>query len=302
MNLLYTDFHCAERTDPLPIRERNSSESGRCAALVDFALLDDLCYERTVLPKYYGRIDVYPHRAVWGGTAGGNAWFARIQMLPVAADYFLDPDWTPVAGDGEWYLEEASHKLALVSPTVAPGDGIRRLDDIRRMYYDVKRMHRFRSDCLVSFEMASGSHLAVPSYERDENGAVYTSTATSISVGAIRNLSDQVLASATATLEFAVADVTMTRTEYRNGQQAGPTEYAYRHVPLVANNGALPVGPLQPEALKAMLTARFGTFAAGWEYSARADIHSSGSTKAVYHHIDFPNDNLLVPWNWTPQS
>ncbi len=327
----YTRVHVESATgphgQPLPVRERAFGAcSGHCASVMDWAFLGELLAERFFPDNPPDRyIDVYHHQTVDSAVgAWGFGGFAPSQ-IDSASYLFLDPGWTPqdiadngwtsyvndsgISGSEQHAYRRSSRPLV---PNYDPYDQDRHkavgahtpreqsrtprsLDDMRRMYYDIKMMYRMETYCDIT---SDGDDYSIFEHWPGGNESFYD-------IGTI-TLGTDVRAIARRVRETYGYRVRNNGAAWAMVEMwcAKDSPQFYRReashirtlvVPCTLG-GTLDTSRFNAQALKSWTQSVYGTFADGHDYYAYARVAS------VYADIDFPTDYCLVGWNWTPQG
>ena len=316
---------------PLPLRERvYGACAGHCACAMDWAVLTEMFAERyatdnTNLDSLH--YDVYPNLVDSALFGANDLVSAPDALLQTAMSRYLDPGWTPqdIDGFGWMYFKNAESVGGLdmhayrrtsrrVVTNLASGSYDKQkatadvsmqvdyrprtprcLEDVRRMYYDAKKMCRIETNCTVTYEGISYSH-----YERFYNGSEYGEGPESITLGSdIRNIhrrvreTDGYSVRSQGNGKNAFAMVEMWCDLNHPGVYRSSAIKRTLCIPC-ALGGTLDMSRFSPDALKSWTKSVYGEFTSGNDYYAECNV------SRIYADVNFPADHFFTGWNWQP--
>lgn len=301
---MYHDETLEERA--IPVREMPGQigpTSGHLVCLADWAyaieMIADRLYTGTsgplmvyptgVVDEVYSTSGEYPY-----GCAG---WVNG--YLSTALSYHIDATWTPVGGDGGWNWwgqnEWTQHKMQRCTPSLWNGN-LRALDDLRRVFYDVKMTKRRIMGYTATYTIGGrSSAYYYPTVTQTGTGAPQLSTCDSAQAVITwaqmpQSVRDHVNFSYTPA--FAMVDMYCRR--YRNG---GWGDAHQKHVVATLGvNGGVGISGWSASDLLTWMRTYYGSGTSGESYEAGALI------TGVYMDINYPLDGTLVPWNYQPSN
>lgn len=297
--------------EPLPIRERSGRHAvtafGHAVCMMDWAQLVEIEMERSVIA---GAFTAYPNGIDQPDGYGFTAHFeAANSWMPfwVSTNEWIDPSWTPVQ---EWYDEAYNYDLFglhglvhMATPMMA--NRLRALDDLRRYYYDVKRMTRLRMTS-ATVTMTGPNPGGVNAYGINSDGSTYTYddlTGGTVSVDYSRRFHQDVVSH-----ELFSGSVRWVLGSFQvvgNGlSHPGDAYTRFKTVWMPVSGSAIDISQCRSTACRAVLEDEMSRHPAyaGEEYWCQfRPYRDNNSRNVVVCDVTFPSDGILVPWQWEPK-
>lgn len=313
-NLIFATVHPdnAASAAPLPIRERSgmhaSTAVGHAVRLNDWALLFEMELERSVLA---GLSAVYPHGIDQPVGYGFSTHFEAVNSWMPFWGYnneWLDSAWTPAA---EWYDTAYNYDLFGLhglrhSATMMTSACLRALDDLRRYYYDIKRMTRVRM-ASATVSMTGPNPGGVNAYGVNSDGSTYSYddiTGGTVSVDYTRRFHRDVISHSSFS---GVTKWVLGSFQVVGNGLSHPGDAYTRHKTawMPVTGSSVDVSQCMSSACRAVLEEEMARHAvyAGEEYWCQfRPYRDNGYRNVVICDVTFPSDSILVPWTWEPAT
>lgn len=289
--------YSATTTPPLPVRESvySRGSTGHLVRLCDFGWLFEGCLEK-FLSNVASDFDAYPHIIRCADLAIESPHVGAV-ISYLSVNGYLDPDWTPASEEGQYgHLLSDTHGVVRRSPTTYSSRP-RRLDDMRRLFYDLKMCTRRNVANFATVTTdATGSRLNA--YGIDASGSTYSYDEIS-SVSVSFDLSRQYVSRILADQSFRAVPAFITA---RVLVHADGYDSRYLFVPLqIEQGGSVDIDAVKSDALRSILDSFYPSKEAGREYFAQF-VGFSQRAGEVYCDVHTRVDDLFNGWNWPPDE
>ena len=320
---------------PLPVREQGSANIGKGRAaghrvqLADWAYIIEAAEQRATWANlstmYTVRHDVYPHNYAQRlyddqdaetynteGVLQSPSVAAWQRVASLNSNRFLRPDSMPAAQtDGWWNFggegnDRAGYVYQFASPYgSAPGDHLRNVDDVRRLFYDVKNCTRAGNyaGTFLPYDNGVRAGADAPRYDIIGGGSSQRYEADEFrNVGIGFNLHHEVLAHADFSLAPAYAIIQLRMTQSRNSvvlRNYGRyvrAAWTYNAATATASVNLAACG-CDTDSVAAWMASASGGFVNGDLYIGTARLVE------LAYDLTLPIDRgLYLGWTWTPNA
>lgn len=322
-NYILATVHPGNAADaaPIPIRERSgmhaSTAMGHAVRLADWGLLLEMAEER-VYGAIAERFDVYPHGAKFPSynqlfdlpTALVNVWPSwTVNDGRKYATTYLDPSWDFAPerlenGQQYGYSPFRAHALEFFSTTI-DSSRPRALDDLRRRYYDLKHMHRIvvprrYVNLTEDWWQGFGYNQSWVS-PREYTWADGSCGPVTVDFTDVFHPDVASHEGFTATPRYVLGQHFVFNADAEDEEDYG--YYLTCWLP-ISSTGVVDTSKINPSGCRAVYEREIGLTPPGSHESwVRGTIwHGQSNDLMVVYDVTWPNDHVLVPWQWEPTN